>query len=771
MKKKLDQRILNFLAKKGIDTDEKLSDFLEPKIQNMLNPFDLHGMKEAVERIEKAIACQEKIVIYGDYDCDGISACVVLYRFFKSRGIAVDVYIPNRFDDGYGLSFDMIDTIKTQSNPDLMITVDLGVTAKNEVEKIKEIGIDIIVTDHHEPGEEIPSCVVIDPKIPGQNYEFNGLCGAGVALKMVEALDGREKIEEYFDIVSIATIGDIVPLVSENRIIAKLGIDKLSKKECMKSLKFMLENLNLNDVSGTDVAFKIVPRLNASGRMSQGKKVFDFLIEEDDKTLSERYFDILKDNEERLDSISEGVLALEKEMQKIDLANENIILLKGFFHQGVLGILASRICHDYNRPAIIFTETEDGTLKGSGRSLEGIDLHDILSKTSDKLIRFGGHKMAVGVELEMKNFDEVKRNLTNLIRKNVSQKVFETKEYFDIEIQEKDINKEFIEEIKMLEPFGCQNERPVFMLPCSNLNVVQMKDLAFRHYKILTKTGKNIICFNGSKHVETLKSPVKKHLIVELEKNSFKGKTYAQAILKDVFVKEIKIDKNIEKETILSLSNKFESGFFKGESKVQFYEPCNLEKIILAQQNSLFGTIVVVDNKKSAERLSNIFPKLKNFTISHVPLKNKQNTILVSHEYPVTVEDFSGYKTLIFTRSIFSGEKNAFSKIGKVFVPSMKQRLEIELFTGRDVSVKAYNIFRKHSASVKANNIFEWVQKIHGIEGGLSCSQLIFSLFAFVELGFMKVMFEPEFEVEIVENPPKKELSSSQFMNKIASRR
>lgn len=771
MKKKLDQRILNFLAKKGIDSAEKLENFLEPKIQDMLDPFDLVGMREAVERIKKAIACHEKIVIYGDYDCDGISACVVLYRFFKSHGVMVDVYIPNRFDDGYGLSFDMIDTIKKQSNPNLMITVDLGVTATDEVEKIKELGIDIIVTDHHEPGNQIPECVVIDPKISGQKYEFNGLCGAGVALKLVEAIDGREKIEEYFDIVSIATIGDIVPLVSENRIIAKLGIEMLAKRKCMKSLKFMLENLNLSEVSGTDVAFKIVPRLNASGRMSQGKKVFDFLIEEDDKSLSERYFDILKDNDERLDSISEGVLALENEMQKVDLTNDNIILLKGVFHQGVLGILASRICHDYNRPAIIFTETEEGTLKGSGRSLDGIDLHDLLSKTSDKLLRFGGHKMAVGVELEKENFDEVKKNLTNLIRKNVPQKVFETKEVFDIEIQEKDINKEFIDEIKMLEPFGCQNEKPVFMMSCASLNVVQMKDSAFRHYKIITKTGKNIMCFNGSKHVETLKSSVKKHLILELEKNSFKGKTYAQAILKDVFVREIKIDKNVEKETIVSLSNKFFSGKFKGESKVHFYQPCDLEKLLLGQQNSLFGTIVVVDNKKTAERLANIYPKLKNFTISHVPLKNKQNTILVSHEYPVIVEDFAGYKTLIFTRSVFSGEKVAFSKIGNVFVPAMKQRLEIELFTGRDVSVSAYNIFRKHLASVKANNIFEWVQKIHAIEGGISCSQLIFSLFAFVELGFMKIEFEPEFGVSLVENPPKKELSSSQFMNKIASRR
>lgn len=768
--KKLDNRIIDFLQKKGIDTPEKLEDFLNPKTENMLCPFDLDGMEEATKRIQKAISNHEKIVVYGDYDCDGISACVVLYRFFKSKGILIDVYIPNRFDDGYGLSFDMIETIKKESNPDLVITVDLGVTAVKEVEKIKEMGIDVIVTDHHEPDKELPACIVIDPKKSGQKYEFNGLCGAGVALKLVEALDGRKNIEEYFDIVSIATIGDIVPLVSENRIIAKKGIEMLSKKQCMKSLSFMLKNLNIEDISGTDVAFKIVPRLNASGRMSQGKKVFDFLIEEDEKLLEKLYSEILKDNEERLESISTGVIALEKEMQKVDLSKENIILLKGVFHQGVLGILASRICHDYNRPAIIFTETEEGSLKGSGRSLEGIDLHEMLSQISDKLIRFGGHKMAVGVELEVEKFDEVKTELSKIINKTVPMKMFEISEEYDIEIQEKDINKEFVSDLKMLEPFGCQNEKPIFMLACDKLNVLQMKDSAYKHYKISTKTGKTIMCFNASRHVEVLKSPVKKHLIIELENNTFKGKTYAQAILKDVFIKELKIDKNIEKETIVSLANKFSSEQCSKMNFVHYFELHNLEKILLSQK-SMFGNLVVVDSKKSTERVQQLLPKLKNFKISHIPLKNRQNTILVSHEYPLNVEDFFGYNTIVFTRSIFANEKTAFAQNSNVYVPSTRQPLEAELMTGRDVSVMAYNIFRKNAKNVKANNLFEWVQKIHAIEGGLSCEQLIFSLFAFVELGFMKIENEPEFCVTVVQNPPKKELSSSKFMTKIASRR
>lgn len=766
---KLDSRILDLLKKRGIETEKQIEEFVNPDIKNMLDPFDLDGMSEAVEKIRNAIENHKKIVVYGDYDCDGISACTILYKYFLSKGVKADVYIPNRFDDGYGLSFDMIDEIKQKSNPDLMITVDLGVTAVKEVEKIKSLGIDIIITDHHEPAETLPDTIVIDPKKPGQKYAFNGLCGAGVALKVVEALEGREEIKKYLDIAGVATIGDIVPLVSENRIIAKLGIEMLNNGKGLKSLSYMLSELDIKDISGIDVAFKIVPRLNASGRMSQGKKVFDFLVEEDDMKMKQLYQNIMKDNDDRLESIFTGVQTLENEMQKVDLSKDNIILLKGEFHQGVLGILASRICHDYNRPAIIFTKTEEGTLKGSGRSLDTIDLHNLLMQTSDKLIRFGGHKMAVGVELEEDKFDEFKKQLSALVNKTVPAKTFTLKEQYDIEIHEQDINKDFISQLKILEPFGCQNEKPVFMLAVNKLVVNQMKDNAYKHYKISTKNGKNIMCFNGYKNVETLRSNVKKHLIVELENNTFKGKTYPQAILRDVFVKELKIEQDSDKECILSLENKFESEKV-GVKNLRQYNMHDLEKLLLQKQSSLFGTIVVVDSFKVAERLSNFYNKLKTFTLSNVPLKNKQNTILISHNYPMTVSDFAGYKDVIFTRTMFSNEKTAFAEKYNVYVPFDKQKQEQDLLSDRNVNIKAYNIFKKNKM-IKANSLYEWIDKVYSVEGGLSKVQLAFSLLSFSELGFVNINFAPEFSVEVVENPPKRELSSSNFMKKLATKK
>jgi len=767
MNTNLNPKIKDFLASRGYDSPAKLDKLLNPSLEHLHDPFLLEGMDKAVERIKRAQALGEKIVIYGDYDCDGISACVILYKYFKSIGVDVKVYIPNRFDDGYGLSFDMISEIKRDANPDLIITVDLGVTAVKEVEEVKRLNMDIIITDHHEKGEKLPNAIVIDPKIEGQKYPFNGLCGAGVALKLVEALAGREEVKKYLDIAAIATIGDIVPLVDENRAIAKLGLEKIGRKECLKSYQYMLHMLSLENLSGQDVAFKIVPRINASGRMSQGKKVFDFLIEEDTTGLSEKYSDIIKDNDARLESISGGVKALEEGMKRIDLSKENIILLKGDFHQGVLGILASRICHDYSRPAIIFTKTEEGTLKGSGRSIEGIDLHALLSKLQSHLIRFGGHKMAVGVEIEEKNFESFKRALCELLSKAVSIKNFALREEFDIQICEDDIDKNFISCLELLEPFGCDFEKPVMMLKAGMLSASQMKDNAYKHYKINTKNKKSIVCFNGSKHIETLKNNSEKDLIVELENNYFKGKVYPQAILKDVYLKQIKLKSSPEKERVISLSHKFFS-FKERDAKIRLFELCDLEKLLKEKEGNGFGTIVVCDSQKVADKLRDIWP-INNYAMSHIPLSSAQNTVLVSQSVFLP-EDFRGYKNIIFTRSVFAHEKDVFAKDYNVYLLRQRQSAEFALDSSRSTNVLIYNAIRKNARNVKANSLFEWLEKLKAIEGAFSIEQLAYSLLSFADLGFLQIKFGSDFSISLNENPVKRELTSSQFMKRVGGR-
>ena len=245
--KLINKKLYDFLLKR-FDNDEEVEKFLNPSENDFRDAHKLKNMDAAVQKIKTAIDENKKIFIYGDYDTDGICASTILYLYFKKIGANVDVFIPNRFENGYGISIDAIEEIESEYNPDLIVTVDLGITAIEEVEILKQEGIDIVITDHHLPLDEIPDTIVVDPKLESE-YGFDALCGAGVALKVVEAMAGRDEANKYLDIAAIATVGDIVPLVDENRAIARLGIDKINKKDCLKSITFMLEKLEISELT------------------------------------------------------------------------------------------------------------------------------------------------------------------------------------------------------------------------------------------------------------------------------------------------------------------------------------------------------------------------------------------------------------------------------------------------------------------------------------------------------------------------------------------
>ena len=408
--KVLDERILKYIERKFEDDKNfDIEKYLNPSLAELRDAKLLKNIDLAVDKIKTAISENKKILVYGDYDSDGICATTILYLHLKSLGAQVDVFIPNRFDNGYGISVEAIEIVLDEFQPDLIVTVDLGITAVEEVEIIKQEGVDIIITDHHLPLDEVPDCILIDPTYDNKDYGFDGLCGAGVAYKLVEAMSGREVANKYLDIVAIATVGDIVPLVDENRPIAKFGIEKINKGECLKSLTFIKEKLEIEKLSSTDISFKIVPRLNSSGRMDNALKVFNFLIQTEKQALEECYAEIENDNNLRLATIDKSNKLVEK-LLKNNNFDEPSILLNGDFHEGTVGIVASKIVSDFNKPTIIFAKTENGTLKGSGRSIESIDLHKIISTMADSLINFGGHKMAVGLEIE----EDILKNLKKI---------------------------------------------------------------------------------------------------------------------------------------------------------------------------------------------------------------------------------------------------------------------------------------------------------------------------------------------------------------------
>lgn len=757
--KKIDGRLYNLLLSRGI-TNADMQDFLFPKMSQLIDPFKFSNMKEATEKIKNGIASGKKFLIFGDYDCDGISATAILVLYLKEKGANVDAFIPNRFDDGYGLSLETIHDFCKNGKPDIVITVDLGITAEDEIEELKKLGVDVIVTDHHEQAETLPSCTVIDAKVKGETYPFDGLCGAGVALKLVEALEGRKFIEKYLDICAIATIGDIVPLTSENRVIAKLGLEKINSGDCLRSIKLLINKLNLKSVSSDDVSFRIVPRLNSSGRMDNGKKVLDFLIETDDQKLEELYAKIDADNEQRLQEITAGNIAITEELKNVDLSKDFAILPIGEFHQGVLGILASRVCHDYDRPSIVFTKTAEGTLKGSGRSVGTIDIHSVLSGMSDLFVRFGGHKMAIGMEIVPENFEIFKTKFNQAIKEQVLEYKSQTNQGYDIEITEDDINMHFASDLQLLEPFGCENEKPILLLRANSLVTEQMKGKNFKHYKIHLKNQKQIIAFASYKNIELIKNKCNKKLFVDIDINQFNGHKSASAKLISAEYDDTKYEFDSQDVLCASVLNRYISYKNKnGNLKCTHLPDYKLIEKAEELGHNLYGTVIVCQDKKTLAKLHSSKTICQNYIFSNVLPTDKHNCVLLKSTGLQFAEN--GYANYIYFSSNIRNEHYLFDQTKNVFDLNLFANSNL-ISTDREMFALCYKSIKKNCQNIFANDIIEYAKKLCFFEKGIAPCQMLFALLTFDELGIVNI---DSFEcptITVNENI-KNELSNSKF--------
>ena len=396
------------LAIRGFEDAESAISFLHSDIKNLTPVFNYSGMKDAAARIKQAIDFGESIVIYGDYDCDGVCSTAILYMFLSSLGIEVNYYIPNRKKEGYGINREALEEIADTFYPDLIITVDCGITAKEDIEyAINDLGIDFIVTDHHEPPEDIPNCIVVNPKVKRLDNTFNELCGAGIALRLCEAIGGEKALMYYIDLCAIATIADIVPLVGDNRIIVSYGMEILNSRARL-AVKLLLEVAGVkaeDKITSTDVAFKIVPRINAIGRLSDSKKAVSMLIDSDYfyvKSLAEQANSYNIERQQFTDDLVSDCLQM---LENYDLVNNRIIILySDKWEAGVLGIASAKITSMFNRPTILMTA--DGDLyKGSARSIAGVNIYECVSACKSFLHAFGGHAMACGVTCSKENIE------------------------------------------------------------------------------------------------------------------------------------------------------------------------------------------------------------------------------------------------------------------------------------------------------------------------------------------------------------------------------
>ncbi len=534
----MDKILAKILANRGISDDREMELFLKPTRGDFHDPFLMPDMEIAVNRILKAIHQDEKIIIYGDYDADGITSVTVLKKFLEERGIVVGTYIPNRISEGYGLNIGAVKNIYEQGY-NLIITVDCGITGTEEIDYANSLGMEVIVTDHHEPADKLPKALaIVDTKRKDNKYPFTQLAGVGVVFKLIQAFSIKVGIEQkeylkYLDIVCIGTISDIVPLVDENRVIAKLGLLLVAQTR-NPGLKALLKITGFNNINSTTISFGIAPRINACGRMGNEKLALELFLSNNYEAAEKLAIKLNEYNKKRQaiekQIYDEAVEIIEQENQD----NSCIVLGNDDWSHGIIGIVASKITEKYYKPSILVCY-EGNMGKGSGRSIQGFDLHEALMECGDSLEKFGGHEMAVGITIKRENFSKFRDSLERYAKKKQIDKLVPVIK-IDCELMLKEINIDSIKSLQLLEPFGEANQEPLFFI--KNLKINSIRALSEgKHLKVGLREDKYIIDaigFNMGEFSEKFMIDDKVDIIGSLSINSFNGVENMQIILKDI---------------------------------------------------------------------------------------------------------------------------------------------------------------------------------------------------------------------------------------------
>lgn len=536
---KISHLVAQVLVNRGITNDTEIQKFLNPTRNDFIDPFFMKDMEKATDRIIRAIQNKEKTIIYGDYDVDGITSITVLKQFLEERGLKTEKYIPNRLDEGYGLNKEAIEDIARRKFT-LMITVDCGISGIEEIELANSLGIETIITDHHEQAEILPKAYcIIDPKRKDDTYPFRGLAGVGVVLKLIQAISIKLNLEakeylKYLDIVCVGTISDIVPLINENRTIATLGL-KLIKQTKNVGLRELIMAAGSKKLDSLAISFGIAPRINASGRMGKQMEALElFLTKQTDeaKKITQKLNEYNSQRQETERRIYEEVLDL---IQKENLENKNtIVLASEHWHHGVIGIVASKVTEKFFKPTILIClEGEEG--KGSGRSIPGFDLHAALNDCTDVLEKYGGHEMAIGLSVSKTQFNDFQEKFERIAEEKDVQAITQVIK-IDCQITKKDFNEEVVKQIQLLEPFGEQNKQPIFIY--KNLRIDSIRTLSDgKHLKMNLKDGNttiNSIGFNLGHLSDELLIGDKVDIVGTLEINSYNGIDTIQMNLKDI---------------------------------------------------------------------------------------------------------------------------------------------------------------------------------------------------------------------------------------------
>ncbi len=543
----ISEALANLMVQRNITTPEEAKTFFEPDLYYLHDPFMMKDMNIAVERISTAVKKNEKILVYGDYDVDGTTAVALMYSFLKEQFSNVEYYIPDRYKEGYGVSFQGID-FAFQNNCKVMITLDCGIKAVEKVKYARSKGIDVIVCDHHYPGDEIPKALaVLDPKQPGCNYPYKELSGCGVGFKLVHAYSRVHgipfgKIAGYLDLVAVSIASDIVPLTGENRVLAYFGLKQLNDSPRTGLKEIIREAEVCRSLTVEDVVFKIGPRINAAGRMEAGSKAVELLISSDVKLATEISKEINNFNNERRTvdrSITTEAMRMISEDQRTVNA-KTTVLFNPSWKKGVIGIVASRLIETYYRPTVILTES-NGFATGSARSVQGYDLYQAIESCSDLLESFGGHMFAAGLTLKKENIKPFMERFEQFVNETITEEQLVPRIFVDSELSFPEINEEFFNFLAKFQPFGPENMSPVFV----SRNVFdkgtgRMVGSSGEHLKLdlcHESTGSKTfpaIAFSQAEHFEYIKAGKPIDICYSIEMNDFRGNRNLQLNIRDI---------------------------------------------------------------------------------------------------------------------------------------------------------------------------------------------------------------------------------------------
>lgn len=732
----VDIKTAKLLIARGIDTPEKAVKFLNPSVDDLQDPFSIAGMTEVAERIKKAIADKERIVIYGDYDCDGLCATTMLCRFLSSTN-EVGYFIPNRIDDGYGITLSTIDAFLEKYEPSLVITVDCGITAISETEYLKSRGIDVIITDHHEPQQEIPDCIVIDPKI--EKKGFYDYCGAGLVFKIIHAVAGLDKALEYVDYAAVATIADIVPLTDDNRIITTLGLKKLnSATEAREVIRTAARLFQRKEAyTAWDIAFKVAPRVNAAGRLGDADKAMELFLSDNRRQITSIIMELDAYNQLRQQKCEKLINEVKERLKNVDLSQKKVLVLSdGNWDVGILGIAAARISENFMRPVVLFGQSEDGKLRGSARSIGKINVFECLTSCADLFVSYGGHSAAAGVVILQENLELFDKKINDYVNLTYNSEYFKPVYQYDADILPEECTLAFARELEKFEPTGYGNPQPVFRLAGQPLTRNDFKPIGSTMHVKACLGDMELVFFGGRKYYNTYVAEI--DVLFTMSVKSFRDAYYIQGVIKTSAVRKF-IEVFDNAADYLKMCQLTRADVEPAQLKIL---PGTLTDFV---GNGIFGTLIIASDRQTYLSVIEEFTSAGKFILPQVrwsKMINPYNSVVL---LPDTDFCFDYYNNVIFAdMPVCDGFAGYIAPSGsRINIYRLKdaKRCDISKFATEfpsETELRAIYIeINKLLSYNKTADTVDLFDKIKSTGYNYSYIKTVFALGVFVDLGLM----------------------------------